>query len=201
MEKANKESADAELKRDVTEARRQLAGGNVREANVSFSRAKGKSTGNFNYKESDADVQKLEKDLQTAAASNLINAQNDFSLRNNGQPLGAANGPAQGQQVVRYDNATAEQQWTKLQQAQEIVAAKVQPLRVNLPVRGTRHAFTQVLQTEIGKPMSIQLFAVNTKAISWPKRIGTGVGAFLVLWGAVVLVSRMTRREPEAEPA
>jgi hypothetical protein len=201
MEKANRESADAELKRDVTEARRQLAGGNVREANVSFSRAKGKSVGNFNYKENDADVQKLEKDLQTAAASNLINAQNDFSSRNNGLPPAALGGAAQVQQAVRYDNASAEQQWTKLQQAQEIVAAKVQPLRVNLPIRGTRHAFTQVLQTEIGKPMSIQLFAANTKAVSWPKRIGTGAGAFLVLWGVVVLVARITRRQPEAEPA
>jgi prepilin-type processing-associated H-X9-DG protein len=201
MEKANRESADAELKRDVTEARRQLAGGNVREANVSFSRAKGKSVGNFNYKENDADVQKLEKDLQTAAASNLINAQNDFSSRNNGLPPAALGGAAQVQQAVRYDNASAEQQWTKLQQAQEIVAAKVQPLRVNLPIRGTRHAFTQVLQTEIGKPMSIQLFAANTKAVSWPKRIGTGAGAFLVLWGVVVLVARITRRRPEAEPA
>jgi hypothetical protein len=45
----------------------------------------------------------------------------------------------------------------KLQQAQEIVTAKVQPLRVNLPVRGQRFAFTQVLQTESGRPMTIQL--------------------------------------------
>jgi hypothetical protein len=49
--------------------------------------------------------------------------------------------------------------------------------------------------------MSIQLFAANTKAVSWPKRIGTGAGAFLVLWGVVVLVARITRRQPEAEPA
>ena len=57
-----------------------------------------------------------------------------------------------------------------MQQAQEIVAAQVQPLRVNLPVRGVHYAFTQVLQTEPGKPMTIQMQAANTKAISWPKR-------------------------------
>jgi len=35
----------------------------------------------------------------------------------------------------RIDSAAAGEQWQKLQQAQEIVTAKVQPLRVNLPVR------------------------------------------------------------------
>jgi hypothetical protein len=198
MERENKQSADAELKRDVTEARRQLAGGNVREANANYNRAKSRSGGNSSV--DDADVKKLEKDLQSAAASNLIIAQNEFSTRNNGQSFGGAAAPAQAPQL-RYDNAAAELQWTKLQQAQEIVAAKVQPLHVNLPVRGLRHAFTQVLQTETGKPMSIQLFAVNTKAVSWPKRIGTGIGAFLVLWGVVSLLSRATRRQPEAKPA
>ncbi len=53
----------------------------------------------------------------------------------------------------------------KLQQSQEIATARVQPLRVNLPVRGQHFAFTQVLQTESGRPMTIQFFAASTKAV------------------------------------
>ena len=81
-----------------------------------------------------------------------------------------------------------------MQQAQEIVTAKVQPLRVNLPVRGQRFAFTQVLQTESGRPMTIQFFAASTKAVSWPIRIFTGVVAFLALWGLVTILSWLTLR-------
>jgi hypothetical protein len=36
--------------------------------------------------------------------------------------------------------------------------------------------------------------AANTKAISWPMRGLTVVGAFLVLWGFVAIVSRITLR-------
>ena len=93
-----------------------------------------------------------------------------------------------------YDNAAAGEQWQKLQQAQEIVIAKVQPLRVNLPVRGQHFTFTQVLQTEGGQPMTIRLFAASTKDVSWPVRGLTGVGAFLILWTMVTLLSRLTLR-------
>jgi len=81
-----------------------------------------------------------------------------------------------------------------LQQAQEIMTAKVQPLRVNLPVRGQRFAFTQVLQTEGGKPMTFQLSAENNRTVHWPARLSVGLGAFLALWGMVALLSRGTRR-------
>jgi hypothetical protein len=195
MEQVSKEQAKVETLRDVNEAQRQLASGNVREASWSFYRAKVKSPkGNA---EGD-DVKQLEKDLQSAQASNLINAQSDFSLRNNGQVAGQINAPVQtGALGMRYDSASAEQQWTKLQQAQEIVAAQVQPLHVNLPVRGVHYAFTQVLQTEPGRPMTIQMLAANTKAVSWPMRGLTVVGAFLVLWGFVAIISRVTRRSRE----
>jgi hypothetical protein len=98
--------------------------------------------------------------------------------------------------ALRYDNASTEQQWTKLQQAQEIVTAKVQLLRVNLPVRGRHFDFKQVLQTEGGRPMTVQLFATSSKAVSWPSRLGTGLIAFGILWGMVAAVSRVTRRLP-----
>jgi hypothetical protein len=91
-------------------------------------------------------------------------------------------------------SAAAGEQWQKLQQAQEIVAAKVQPLHINLPVRGQRLAFTQVLQTEGGKPMTFLLSAANTRIIHWPSRLGMGLTAFLALWVAVSVFSRVTRR-------
>jgi hypothetical protein len=96
--------------------------------------------------------------------------------------------------VRRNDSDAAGLQWIKLQEAQEIVAAKVQPLRVNLPVRGLHFAFTQVLQTESGRPMTIQLFAASTRAVSWPMRGLTAAGAFLMLWALVAVVSRLTLR-------
>ena len=100
---------------------------------------------------------------------------------------------AGGQMAVQYDNAAAEAQWTKLAQAQEVAAVKVQPLHVNLPLRGLRYAFTQVLQTEENKPMTIQLSVANTKTGNWLKRAGMGLAGFLALWGMVAMV---TARKP-----
>ncbi|HEY1490031.1 MAG TPA: hypothetical protein VGF90_03235, partial [Verrucomicrobiae bacterium] len=142
---------------------------------------------------------KLESDLKSAQASNLINAQNEFSVRNNGA-IAATSGEA-GQNASAdslYNSAAAGEQWQKLEQSQEIVTAKVQPLRVNLPVRGQRFAFTQVLQTESGRPMTIQLFAASTKAVSWPMRGLTVAGAFLILWAMVAVLSRLSLRTRQA---
>ena len=75
---------------------------------------------------------------------------------------------------------------------------KVQPLRVNLPTRGLRLAFTQVLQTEVGKPMTIQLQAANGKMISWPQRLGGLAGGFVLLWIVVAIV--FADRRPKAQP-
>ena len=193
MEQANKASAKTEVRRDVSEARQQLAGGNVREATANFSRAKAKFAAD---KDEDAEVKKLGDDLKTAQASNLINAQNEFFYRNAGHL--STDGSESGQGRLNYnpassDSAAAGEQWTKLQQAQEIVSAKVQPLRVNLPLRGQRLAFTQVLQTEGGKPMTFLLSAENTKMVHWPSRLGAGLAAFLMLWVIVSVLSRVTQ--------
>ncbi len=197
MEQAKKASAKVEVDRDVSEARRQLAGGNMREASATFNRAKTRLNAD---KKENGDVQQLEKDLQTAQASNLINAQNDFVTRNAGEI--ATDGKFPAPQVRPSgglnDNAAAGQQWMKLQQAQEIVTAKVQPLRVNLPVRGLHFAFTQVLQTESGRPMTIQLFTASTKAVSWPMRGLTAIGGFSMLWALVAILSRLTLRAGRA---
>jgi hypothetical protein len=196
MEQLKRASAKVEVDRDVREARRQLSEGNTRVATESFNRAKAKFSAD---KDNGDAVKKLESDLQMAQASNLINAQNDFSVRNNGAIAGTGGSAGPNARVdLLYDNAAAGQQWMKLQQAQEVVAARVQPLRVNLPVRGQRFAFAQVLQTESGRPMTIELFAASTKAVSWPMRGLAAAGAFLALWGVVATLSRLTLRARRA---
>ena len=194
MEQAGKETARTDWQRDVSEARRQLAGGNVRVATENFNRAKAKFAAD---KDANDAVKKLESDLKSAQASNLINAQNDFSVRNNGF-LTEDRAGASGDLGPGYDAGVAQLQWAKLQQAQEIVTAKVQPLRVNLPVRGQHFAFTQVLQTEGGRPMTIQLLAASTKVVNWPAHLRSGLVAFLLLWSLVTLVVRLTRRPATA---
>jgi len=64
---------------------------------------------------------------------------------------------------LNYDAEVAGPAMDKLEKAQQVAVAKVAPLRVNLPTRGIHYSFTQVLQTEIRKPMTIQLLAENAK--------------------------------------
>ena len=92
-----------------------------------------------------------------------------------------------------YDEKVAEQQWGKLQQAQELVVTTVQPLRVNLPTRGLRHSFTQVLQTSGGKAMTIKFNAGNTTRPSWFKILLLAAGSFLALWLVVALLPERRR--------
>jgi hypothetical protein len=75
----------------------------------------------------------------------------------------------------------------------------VRPLRVNLPTRGLRHSFAQVLQAEPGKPMTVSFIAENAMTVNWPKRVATGLAGFLALWVVVAFVSgRVSRREQHA---
>ncbi len=71
-----------------------------------------------------------------------------------------------------------------------LVVALVAPLHVNLPTRGVRYSFSQVLQTELRKPMTIRLLAENTKVPSWTTRIGLAVLGFGVLWAIVAAFNR-----------
>jgi prepilin-type processing-associated H-X9-DG protein len=191
MEKNNRSADKADGMADLSDARRQLENGDTRDASARLSLARKKlSEGELD----DAGANDLESDLKDAQASNLIAAQSDFTMRNSIQNEDE-NMPKQGSFFgLQYDNAAAQEQWSKLQQAQEIVSGKIQPLHINLPVRGQHFAFTQVLQTETGEPMTIQLFAANTKAVNWPIRILTVVGVFMLLWIAVAVMSHFTLR-------
>ena len=112
-----------------------------------------------------------------------------------------ANAPAQQQQAysqsgqarnpyLNFDANIAGLQWDKLEKAQQVAVKKVAPLRVNLPTRGVRYSFDQVLQTELRKPMTIRLLAENTKVPSWTSRIGLTVLGFGVLWLIVAALNR-----------
>jgi hypothetical protein len=142
----------------------------------------------------DRNLKQLEGDLNRAQSSNLILGQNAYFLQNFGQLDAQTQRPFDTQGIsqqmawLNVDAATAEQQWAKLQQAQEVAVAKVQPLHVNLPTRGLSYRFTQVLQTEIRKPMTIHFVATNTRAPSWAKRILIGLVGFLALWALVGLL-------------
>jgi len=189
MEQASKSTAQVEAQRDINEAEHRLALGDVRGANESVSRAKAQG-----YAEkSDLGLDQLQQSVQTAAASNLIKAQNDFAANSSSLAADDITGQA-ARPVMQYDQATAGEQWSKLQQAQEINPASVQPLHVNLPVRGQHFAFTQVLQTETDRPLEIEFFATNNKIIHWPMRIITLASAFLMLWAMVAVISRLASR-------
>jgi hypothetical protein len=187
-ESQNKADLAKEFKSELSSAKRKLSSGKVKEALADYNRARTKGDLTAN----NADARQLEADLRRAQGNNLIEAQNAFSLSNNGL-VGTTTSGAPAAQVLQYDTAAAEAQWTKLQQAQDLGMANVQPIRVNLPTRGLRHSFTQVLQTEDGRPLTVRLFASNTRTLSWPKRLTGSVVGFLVLWGMVSLIARRAR--------
>jgi prepilin-type processing-associated H-X9-DG protein len=192
-----KVEAAKEVKTELFNVQRKLAEGNVKDAANFFSRVQNRG----DLTASDADTKVVEQQLRRAQASNIVQAQQEFLFRNNGQiaPQGTANiGFVADEAQAGYLNAAAEQQWEKLQKAQEVALVKVRPLRVNLPTRGLRHSFTQVLQTEIGKPMTVGFQAQNTKTVNWPRRVAGGAGAFLALWVVVALVVVRTPRRGES---
>ena len=128
----------------------------------------------------------LAKDIREAQSSNLLKAQKEVFDNNAAffRQDGAA--PAQQSGVqLQLDDKSAQLQWERLQKAQEVASAVVRPLRVNLPTRGLRHTFSQVLQTEVGKPMLVSFVAANAKAASWPLRIVLFCAGFVALWALV----------------
>jgi competence protein ComGC len=94
---------------------------------------------------------------------------------------------------------TALDQWNKLAQAQQLAVVRVEPLRVNLPTRGVHFAFTQILQTEVQKPLTIQFTAANTRTGGLIGRLAGGVLGLAVLWILVqILLNRLPRNEQTA---
>ncbi len=186
----------------LSNARSQLSAGNYKDFNGALKQAAANS---YRDESTVQELKKLEDDVRKVQGSNLLQAQQRYVAKNNEQadsPGWQSQGQREQQQVAQaaqpaqqageYDLKVAEQQWGKLQQAQEIAEVTVQPLRVNLPTRGLRHSFTQVLQTGVQKPMTIKFAATNTTRPGWFKTLLFAVGGFLVLW--IIAASLPERR-------
>lgn len=210
QEARSKEVRDNEAKSSLGRLSNLLSSGKLNEANGEFFNYKRNpgqgGQGGGGNKGADVDevrqLKEVEKQLRQSQASNLVQAQQAYSM-DNARKLGVRMVDSDGDgvvdaksllafdsQAVRYDTQAAEQQLEKLQKAQEVTVATVQPLRVNLPLRGQRHAFTQVLQTEVNKPMTVEFTARNLKAGGWLKPVALTIGAFLALWIAVAVFAQ-----------
>jgi len=202
-----------EVSLGIKAARQQLSGGNLREAVASLSKAKSSGI-NLDQKGRERELKDVEKELRRAQSSNLIAAQNRYFYENAGRLEGAAGqrtagsfgvfggaGGMGGGKIVQpdvslfNDDRVAGDQWEKLERAQQVAAAKVAPLRVNLPTRGVHYSFSQALQTETGKAMTLQLMAENVKAPGWLGRLFLAAAAFLVLWAVMAIISSRMKRE------
>jgi hypothetical protein len=205
QQRAQEEQKKTELATELSEAKRNLKGANLRSAVSSYNRAKTRGGQQGGLTDEERDLKEVEKDLRRAQGSNLINAQNEFYSGNAvrfGEQMaqvqmpqgGGGQGGQQGGRTIFLNNdaEVAGQQWDKLAKAQQVAVAKVAPLRVNLPTRGTHYSFAQVLQTEIRKPMTISLLAENTKTPGWTSRIGLIVLGFCGLW---LLMAALNRRQ------
>lgn len=205
QEQQKKASRKSESQSFLSSARSRLASGSVKGANEDYRRLN-----DYADEDTKKELQSLKKDLGRAQSVNLIQAQRAYTLENNSKYAAPPQGPptepgkpvaqaAQAAEMVQYDSEVAERQWEVLQKAQEVSVAKVQPLRVNLPTRGQRHSFAQVLQTQVNKPMTIQFHATNTKEVGWAKRAIYVVGAFLMLWICVASVPNRPLPKPQTE--
>ncbi|MBI3878026.1 MAG: hypothetical protein HY300_19040 [Verrucomicrobia bacterium] len=198
-EAANKEARMNESKLAISNLKSLVSSSGGQQAGENFEQLK-KVGKDARDDESKKEVAQLEREFRRQAGSNLINAQRAYSMENSfklelsDQRVGA-NLPAQQeaqQQMLNYDAEAAEQQWAKLQQAQEVTVATVAPLRVNLPTHGQRHSFTQVLQTELNKSLTIEFSAKNLKETPWYRSAAWFAGVFGVLWIFSAIVA--TRR-------
>lgn len=194
-ESTSKAQLAKELKSELSSAQKKLSSGNVKDAIADYNRARSKSDLAI---ANNSEARQLEAELRRAQGNNLIEAQNAFSQRY-GLSTPPASRAAAASQALQYDNASAEAQWTKLQQAQDLGTAAAQPIRVNLPTRGLRHAFTQVLQTQSGRPLTVRLFAANTRTFAWPQRIAGPAAGFLALWAVVWVLTRQSRLNPQTQ--
>lgn len=178
-EQEKKKERELALSSSRDEVRRQLSDGKLGEASKAYNLLQ-----RYRSAAESDELKALDKDLRKAQSGNLVLAQQEV-MNNNASLLNQARAPAGRGSMALLDAQVAELQWDKLQRAQEIASAAARPLRVNLPARGLRHSFAQVLQTEVGKPMQIRFSASNDKVASWPLRLGGLLAGFLGLWAAV----------------
>jgi len=183
---ARKAQASVTLKR----ASSNLDYGNVKEAARDFQQAR--DVAQYD-KAAQKQVQSLNLALRQAQAENIYESQQTLAkaYSGKGRQGGGVRAPAEEDSIqTLLDTEAAARQWDKLQKAQELGVARIRPLHVTLPKRGVRFAFSQPLQSESGKPLTISFDAANTAALNWPAAAGGGIGAFLLLW---LLLARKRR--------
>ncbi len=191
----------AEVSSFLSSARSNLAQGNAKVAVDAYNRARASGGKGKAFYDNAKNFKDIEQKVRTAQANNVVNFNNGLPSQAGvvGEtlkleaPFGGRQTFAQQQPMSSVDNDAAAKQYDKLQQAQEMAVARVLPLRVNLPTHGVKHTFTQVLQTDLAKPMTVRFHALNTRAIGWPVEAAFGVAAFAVLWLATVLALRRRR--------
>ncbi len=176
QEAEKKASRRLEVRSVLSNVKSQLASGDTRALNNAYGQLR---DGRGEDADTVQEVRDLRKKLGQIQSSNLLG----WRGRVGGVAGKEMAGRAAGGNVL--DAQVAEQQWSKLQQAQELAVVKVQPLRINLPTRGIHHAFTQVLQTEVQKPLTIDFHAANAQKTSWLYEVLGCAAAFLCLWGVV----------------
>ena len=205
QELSKQESWQAQAVDLLQRARSEISTGNFENA----SRLKSYKGASLKDKEAAEAVRQLEGDVNRAQGNQLIEAQMNMTLYNNArygiggaEGAGGFGGRAQTK-LDDYDAKTAEQQVLQLQKAQAVAETKVAPLRVNLPTRGLRYSFSQVLQTQPDKALVIQLHAASERHAGWFSKFALYAGVFLGAWALVaIMVSlRPARRTADGSAA
>lgn len=205
QELSKQESWQAQAVDLLQRARSEISTGNFENA----SRLKSYKGASLKDKEAAEAVRQLEGDVNRAQGNQLIEAQMNMTLYNNarygiggGEGAGGFGGRAQTK-LDDYDAKTAEQQVLQLQKAQAVAETKVAPLRVNLPTRGLRYSFSQVLQTQPDKALVIQLHAGSERHTGWFSRFTLWAGVFLGAWAlvAIMVTLRPARKTADGSAA
>lgn len=179
QEEASEEAEVAELKQVVERARTQLSRGLLGRVENELGSIRSRK---LKTAETSPEVKQLKEELSRLQSSNLLQAQNEFVFSNSGRQAGQVADPAAAAQ--NYTSEAAAQQVAVVQKAQAVTVSRVQPLRVNLPTRGIRHSFTQVLQTEGRRPLTVRFEASNNRRMGWLKPLAMAALGFIVLWAS-----------------
>jgi hypothetical protein len=193
QEEAQEKSDASEILGLVTRARGKLAAGQIADVKEELTQAKRRAVRD---QQTEQEVRQLEEDLNRAQGSNLIQAQNEYFF-SNALRLESGPAPQQASPGGAYSVEDAQRLAAVVQKAQVVSLTRVEPLRVNLPTRGIRHSFTQVLQTDPGKPLTVEFHARNLRESGFFTRAFRTIAGFLGLWivAGLVLLFRPTRTE------
>src|SRR5207237_178351 len=82
QQRAQEEQKKTELATELSDAKRNLKGANLRSAVSSYNRAKTRGGQQGGQTEEERDLKEVEKDLRRAQGSNLLQAQNEFYAGN-----------------------------------------------------------------------------------------------------------------------